>query len=400
MGVLHTLLISRWRAVSVLGLTQILAWGAIYYTPVLMAPRIAAERGWTLAFTMGGFSLGLLVSGLASPSVGSLIDRFGGHRVMPVGSLLGAAGVIGLALASHPIAYLCVWILLGVALSCSLYDPAFATLGRIFGAAARRPITLLTFAGGFASTVSWPATYMLIDAVGWQHTYFIYAGLLVLLAAPLHAFALPKERAQAVVVPSRDVAAPEATLPANGLNFFLVVTAIAAFAFVPAGLLSNLLGMFERYGIAPQTAVAIGALFGPCQVAARLCEFVFAREIHPLAIARFATGLLASAFVLLAIFGLSFGTAAAFVIMLGLSNGLITIARGTVPLSLFGPDGYGRLMGRIAGPSLIVQASAPLVVAFIAERASDALAFGATLVFVLIALATFLAVKRPLPSNT
>src|SRR5215475_1909683 len=150
-----------WRAVLVLGVTQILAWGAIFYPPVLTVPLIAAERGWSMTFSMGGFSLALLTAGLVSPRVGLMIDRHGGHRVMPVGALLAALGLVLLVYVEHPVAYLAVWMLLGAATAASLYDPAFATLGRIFGAAARRPITALTLAGGFASTVSWPTTHLL-----------------------------------------------------------------------------------------------------------------------------------------------------------------------------------------------------------------------------------------------
>src|SRR5229473_8239908 len=177
-----------WRAVPVLGVTQILAWGAIFYPPVLTVPLIAAERGWSVTFAMSGFSLALLTAGLVSPRVGLLIDRHGGHRVMPVGSLLAALGLTLLVYVEQPAAYLAVWMLLGVATAASLYDPAFATLGRIFGLRARRPITTLTLAGGFASTVSWPVTHVLLDAVGWRGTYFVYAALLALVAAPLHAF--------------------------------------------------------------------------------------------------------------------------------------------------------------------------------------------------------------------
>src|SRR3954451_23195368 len=156
-----------WRAVLVLGVTQIIAWGALFYPVVLTVPLIAADHGWSTTFAMGGFSLALLVAGLVSPLVGRLIDRHGGHRVMPVGSLLAALGLVALAYVEHRMSYLAVWLLLGVAIAASLYDPAFATLGRIFGAAARRPITALTLAGGFASTVSWPTTHVLIDLVGW-----------------------------------------------------------------------------------------------------------------------------------------------------------------------------------------------------------------------------------------
>src|ERR1700710_2444500 len=104
-----------WRAVPVLGVTQILAWGAIFYPPVLTMPLIAADRGWTLAFAMGGFSLGLMVAGLVSPRIGLLIDRHGGHRVMTAGSLLAALGLVGLVYAEHPLLYLADWVLLGAA---------------------------------------------------------------------------------------------------------------------------------------------------------------------------------------------------------------------------------------------------------------------------------------------
>ncbi len=147
-------LVGPWRAVAVLGVTQILAWGTMFYTPVLMLPLLAADRGWTSSFAMAGFSAGLLVAGFVARYVGILIDRHGGHRVMPAGSLLGAGGLVGLAYASDPVGYFAVWMVLGVAMAASLYDPAFATLGRIFGARARQPITVLTLAGGFASTVS------------------------------------------------------------------------------------------------------------------------------------------------------------------------------------------------------------------------------------------------------
>src|SRR5262245_19190404 len=124
-----------WRAVPVLGVTQILAWGAIFYPPVLTVPMIADERGWSVPFAMAGFSLALLTAGLVSPRVGRLIDRNGGHRVMPAGSMIGALGLVLLVYGSNPVAYLAAWIVLGVAIAGSLYDPAFATLGRIFGVA-------------------------------------------------------------------------------------------------------------------------------------------------------------------------------------------------------------------------------------------------------------------------
>lgn len=392
------MLAGPWRAVPVLGITQIIAWGTIFYSPVLTVPLIAAERGWSLSFAMGGFSLCLLVAGLASPFVGSAIDRHGGHVVMTAGSLVSALGLVTLVHAEHPAAYLAVWILIGLGLAASLYDSAFATLGRIFGAAARRPITVLTLAGGFASTAGWPATHSLIGAVSWQGAYLVYAALLALICAPLHALALPRGRAAADLPPPGPIATAPALLPPQGFAFMLVAAAFATYAFVPSALSAHLLAIFGRTGIDPATVVLIGAMFGPAQVAARLIELTFGRNVHPLTIARFAVGLLVSAFAMLAVFGFSPPVAAIFALMFGVANGLITIARGAVPLALFGAASYGRLVGRIAGPSLIMQAAAPLVLAFLAERISDpaALAFAAALA--LIALACFAAIRRPAPA--
>ena len=395
MPTLRDLFLGPWRAVLVLGVTQILAWGAIFYPPVLTVPLIAADRGFTITFAMGGFSLALLTAGIASPRVGWLIDRYGGHRVMPAGSLLGALGLAALVYAAHPVAYLAVWMLLGVAIAGSLYDPAFATLGRVFGLSARRPITALTLAGGFASTVSWPATHLLIEAVGWRGTYLIYAALLALIAAPLHAFALPRLRADPVPQPADQARPPTVILPAKGRAFMLVAAAFAGYAFVPSGLSAHLLAIFGRSGIDAATVVAIGALFGPAQVVARICEFMFARRVHPLNVARFAVALLLVAFALVAQFGLRGLVAAAFMVMFGMCNGLITIARGAVPLALFGAAGYGHLMGRIGGPFLVMQAIAPLVLAFVAERASDPAVLMVVAAFALVAFAGLAAIRPP-----
>jgi MFS family permease len=381
--------------VPVLGVTQILSWGSIFYTPVLIVPLIAAERGWSISFAMGGFSVGLLTAGLTAPYVGRSIDRYGGHVTMTIGSLIGALGLLLIVHADHPVAYYAVWMVLGVAMAATLYDAAFGTLGRIFGAAARRPITALTLAGGFASTVSWPATHALIESVGWRGTYLVYAALLAVISAPLLALTLPRSRAEAHVSAHGGSKAPAKVLPPHGPMFALVASAFAAYAFVPSGLSAHLLAIFARSGIDAGTVVWIGALFGPAQVGARLIEFAFGRDLHPLWVARGALMALLCAFVMLAIFGISTPAAAAFALMFGGANGLITITRGAVPLALFGASGYGRLMGRLAGPFLLVQSAAPLVMAFVVERTSDAMALALAALFAAGAFVCFLIIKRP-----
>lgn len=395
MNSIHDFLKGPWRAVAVLGVTQITAWGAIFYTPVLIVPLIAADRGWSISFAMGGFSLGLLTAGFAARYVGASIDRFGGHVTMTCGSLAGALGLALITHAASPVVYCAVWMLLGLSMAASLYDAAFASLGRIFGSGARRPITALTLAGGFASTVSWPVTHLLIDGIGWRGCYLVYAAVLVLINAPLHALLLPRGHAEVDAVDTPAAPKPAKLVPAKGLTFALVASAFACYAFVPSGLSAHLLAIFERDGIDAGTAVWIGALFGPAQVLARLIEFSLGRNLHPLWVARFAFGSLIAAFAMLAVTGMSAAAAAVFAVMFGGANGLVTIARGAVPLTLFGAAGYGRLMGRLAAPFLLVQSASPLVMAFVVERISDAAALALAAAFATVAFVCSILIRRP-----
>jgi MFS family permease len=393
---LRDLVFGPGRAVLVLAFVEILSWGILIYPPVLTMPHVAAAHGWSLAFGMAGFSLGLIVSGLLSPVVGGLIDRHGGNVVMASGALAGAVGLALISVADHPLLYFASWLLLGAAMAATLYDPAFATLTRIFGASARRQITFVTFAGGFASTAGWPATHLLLEHVGWRGTYLTFAAVFALIVAPLLAFALPRHVAVAPL-PVADVAvAPVAAmLRPQGWPFILLAAAFSLYSFILSGVTSNLLAVLERGGLGAATAVTIGAMFGPAQVASRLADFALAGRTHPLWIARGAVLVVVLAFATLAFAGISFPLAALFAIAFGAANGVMTIARGALPLLMFGPVGYGRVIGRIARPALFVQALAPFVVASAVETLSDRAVLQLGTLGALIVLGCFLAIRQP-----
>jgi len=395
---LRNLLLGPQRAVVVLSVTQILCWGMLIYPPVLTMPHVAATQGWSLAFCMAGFSLGLVTSGVLAPIVGGLIDRHGGNVVMSSGAIAGALGLALLATADQRLVYLASWLLIGAAMASTLYDPAFTTLARLFGASARRQITFVTFAGGFASTVGWPATQILLEHLGWRGTYLCFAAVLACVIAPLHGFALPRAAAVAATpapVAASPVAVPDQPMRPEGWPFVLLAAAFALYAFILSGVTSNLLAMLQRGGISAATVVTLGAMFGPAQVAARLADFLLAGRTHPLWIARGAIALMALSFAMLVVVGISVPVAALFCVAFGAANGVMTIARGALPLLMFGPVGYGRVIGRIARPALFVQALAPFVVASAVERLSDPVVIEIGLAGTVLALGCFLAIRTP-----
>jgi MFS family permease len=383
------------RAITVLAVTQILGWGALFYPPALTMAHVAKAHGWSLALAMSGFSVALALSGLISPTACGLIDRYGGNQVMSLGALAGAVGMVLLPFAGNLPVYFVAWLFLGVAMGSVLYDPAFTTLARIFGANARKSMTIVTFAGGLASTVAWPATHLLIGSVGWRGTYLVFAAILGLVVAPLHAFALPRGARHVVPAVASSAAGPAKMIEARGWPFFLIAMGFAAHAVALSGTSAHLLPILERGGVSAANAVAIGALFGPAQVLSRLGDYLSGGRTHPLLVARRSMMLMACAFALLILAGISSLIAVVFAVIYGVSNGVMTIARGSLPIAMFGIAGYGRIVGRIARPAQISQAVAPFAFAFVVEQWSDRSALVAAMVMILIALGCFLAIRRP-----
>ncbi|MBN8967069.1 MAG: MFS transporter [Rhizobiales bacterium] len=394
---LNPLMSGPHRAVAVLCVTQILGWGALFYPPALTMTLIAEAHGWSLALALSGFSISLGISGLVAPYACGLIDRHGGNLVMAGGALIGAAGLLLLPFAPNFPVYVLAWALIGVATASTLYDPAFTTLTRIFGMNARRPITLVTFAGGLASTISWPVMHFLIELGGWQLVYYVWAAVFVFVVAPLHGFALPQQGAHPVHRPPDGAAkaTPARTIPARGWPFVLMAAGFAGHAFVLSGTTTHLLTILQRGGIDAGLAVTIGALFGPSQVVTRFADFISGGRLHAVWVARISMGTMVFAFALLVLVGITPAHAVLFAILFGAANGVMTIARGALPLSMFGPAGFGRVVGRISRPGLILQAAAPFVLAFAMDRWSDQAALEIMVAMVLLSLGCFAALRRP-----
>ncbi|QGY04209.1 MFS transporter [Methylobacterium mesophilicum SR1.6/6] len=360
----------RWPVIAALGVVQILAWGSTYYLPAVLAEPIARETGWPLAWIVGGLSFGLLVAAVASPRVGAVIQRRGGRPVLAFAALLLAVGLVVLALAPVLPVFLAGWVILGVGMSCGLYDPAYATLGRLYGADARSAITQLTLVGGFASTVCWPLSAFLVAHVGWRGTCLAYAGLHLAVSLPLVLRLIPSARPVATSGDGRARAA-EPLAPWQRRALLLMMGVLVLGGATMALVSVHLLTLLQARGIPLAAGVAYGGLIGPTQVGARLVEIAGRGRYHPL-------WTLTAAFVLV---GLGLLLLAAHVpdvalglILYGAGNGIYSIARGTVPLALFGPDQYAGLIGRLARPGLVAQALAPPIGAVLLTRlGADAL---------------------------
>jgi len=375
--------------VAALGTSQTLAWASSYYLPAILADPIATSidvpRTWVFAALSGA----LLIAAFAGPAVGRVIDRHGGRGVLVLSNVVLAAGLIVLAAANGAVLLFAAWAVLGVGMTLGLYDAGFAALTALYGRDARGPITGITLIAGFASTVSWPLSTFLNDALGWRETLLVWAALNLAIALPLNLL-LP--------VPTRPAHLSHTTDHTIGWKpykeMFLLAFVFAAAWFVTGSMAAHLPGLLERAGATPVQAIAAAALVGPAQVAARLVEFFLLRRSHPLISARLAALLHPIGAAIFAVVGPA--AAVTFAIFYGAGNGLLTIARGTVPLAVFGPHGYGERTGLLGAPARAAQALAPLLFGLLL----DAMGASVILVSSALCLASFAAllclrVSRP-----
>jgi hypothetical protein len=271
------------------------------------------------------------------------------------------------------------WLVLGFGMAAGLYDAAFATLGRLYGLAARSAITRLTLWGGFAGTVCWPLSASLEAAVGWRSTCLVYAGLQLCLVLPLYLRMVPRPPHQPASKPALATAVP-GTLPGwpsarrRRLAILIIASTGTIGGAIQGSLLVHLFDLMAAGGTTGAAAVALGALIGPSQVGARVVEMALGRRYHPIWTLTAAVLLVASGLGQLWAGG---SLPALALVCYGAGNGIWSIARGTVPLALFGATGYAVLMGRLAMPSLLAQALAPSLLALLLERWGTGVGLGA-----------------------
>jgi MFS family permease len=349
--------------VSTLGITQTLAWGSTYYLTAVFADPVSDALQLPRVWFFGIFSAALLLSGLLGPLAGRMIDKHGGRDVLAATNLVFAAGLVCLSVASGAATLALAWGLLGIGMGFGLYEAAFATAAGLYGREARNAITGITLFAGFASTIGWPTSAVFIEHFGWRGACVAWAVLHLVIGLPMNRLLIPK------APPSKPEKAPEHAAAPSGIPWTMVVLAsvFGATWFVSTALAAHLPRLLEAMGATAATAIFAASLVGPAQVAARMVEFTLLRSLSPMISARLATGLHPLGALLLAMFGPIL--AVPFVLLHGAGNGMLTIARGTLPLALFGPAGYGLRTGILSAPARILQGGAPLLFGLVLDRA-------------------------------
>lgn len=354
------------RAIVCLGLTQLVGWGVTFYLIGALGPAMAADLGWNAATVYGGFSAAIVVMAMVSPLAGLAVDRWGGHRVMPAGAVVAALGCALLAAAHGLALYYLAWIALGIGMRLCLYDAAFASLARAAGPTARRPMSQITLFGGLASTVMWPVGHALAGWLGWRGAVLAY-GALALSTLPLY-LALPRER-YAAPAGAKDKAATGLTRSLGERRLAGALYALIAMLtnFLAAGNAAHLISLLSGLGLAAAAAVSVAALWGVGQFAARLADVALGSRLHPLTLTLAVGTVLPLCFLLALLSGGNLYATAAYALLYGACNGLLTITRGTLPLALFDFRSYGTLVGALLIPSFLLTATAPVAYAYLVE---------------------------------
>ncbi len=339
-----------------IGFSQIYAWATTYYLPATLVKIVADETGQSTLAIIGGFSWALLIGGLCAPKIGAWIESEGGRRPLAAGSLLMGFGLILLSQTHGLLIWYLGWTIVGLGMALGLFNAAFAAIGRLLKQDAKKIIIRITLISGFA-TLFWPVTTYLIEAVGWRNMVMIYAIPHLVVWAPLFFFKIPHwvpEHAE-TQVSDQLVARDRIKLVFNLLAIYAVLRAI-----VGTTVSVDILRMFTGLGLTITAAAFVASLIGPSQIAGRLIEIYFGRNFDPLNSSIFWTAILPLSVALLIFAGTS--SASIFAIGYGMSNGVLSITMGILPMILFGSKGYAALLGKLALPVLIAQAATPLLV--------------------------------------
>ena len=339
-----------------LGMTQVIGWGSGFYLPAILAVPISQDLGITTESFFWAFTLSLLLSGLLGPRVGKAIDRFGGRKVLPIGTASFAIGLTILALSVNFPMLVIGWLLIGVGASMGNYDAAFATAVNFFAEKSNRVIAGITVFAGFSSTISWPLTTLMLEQFGWREAVWLWVVLHLAVNLPLH-LTIPKSEMREVT----DLTGPIRKLVRNRFRFDLLVVIFAVMfaleGFIVSSVNTTLPFLLSELGATSAVALLAATILGPSQVLARVLMVAMDRWLTPMSVAFVSIVAHPLGVILVLLFGV--GALIPFVILHGIGVGLNPFIRGSLPLLFFGADHFGQRQGYIMMLSKIVSALSP-----------------------------------------
>ena len=385
--------VSRKRLGAVLGINQTLSWGMTFYLPAVVAVPAARDLGVSTFSLLGAFSLSLLLSGFCAPRVGRWIDKHGGKGAIALSIVVLSAGLAILAVAPNLAVWYGGWIVIGVGMAMGLYDAAFATAGTLLGQEAGPTIVGITLFAGFASTVFWSLGAAIVEDTGWR-------GLLMLYALIMLGFNLPMVLALVPRLDNNLKQAKQDAGPRVAVSRPIVACLAGYFAlrwFITSAIAVHILALLQGIGLNAAQAVAVASLIGPGQVAGRVLEAAIGHKVGLLLRARLGALFFPIGAAILPLGGPAAATA--FVLLYGMSNGILTINRGTLPLALFGPNGYATVLGWLAVPVQLAQAVAPTLAAPVVAALPALWVFGIAGALGLVAALLLLPLRLPPPPD-
>lgn len=352
-------------ALPALCATQITSWGIVYYAFPVLNPQITAATGWSAGSTTAAFSLALVVSAIAGIRVGRILDHRGPRTVMTSGSVLATLSLLVVAAAPNPAVFHAGWVLAGIAMACTFYQPAFAAITRWWAPEHVRALTVVTLAGGLASTVFAPLTAVLADHLSWRATYAVLAGILALVTVPAHAFALNAPWPQpADATAHADKSGTRSVT--RSLPFRMLATALALSAFAMYAVVIALVPLLLERGYSTTQAAWVLGLGGAGQTLGRTLYGSLARR----------TGVTTRTVTLIVLGGITtaalalvpgpYALLAALSVAAGTVRGNLTLLQATAVTDRWGTSHYGRLSGILAAPGATAAALAPFAGAALA----------------------------------
>lgn len=380
-----------------LGITQIMGYGTLMYAYAILLPRMAEDLGLSLSQAFGVLSAGLFFGGLAAQLAGRLVDRFGGRWVMTGGSLIAGGALISLAFVEGRIGLFAAILLAEGAGMFVLYNVAFAAVTRLdLGVSPQRSISVITLFGGVASTIFWPLTLALFNSFGWQNTWIILGVAYLVVCLPIHVLVLSGPEHNPHAAPKHDAQNwPELSGAARRTGMFWMVVSFLFSGYVMGAVMTLWVTNVQDLGHSAALAAIAGAVIGPFKTVGRFFEMLVSRNMYPLVTYALAMGLSLAGFAVLLTVGFTVPGVMLAAALYGMGDGIKTIARGTLPLALFGRKGFGARLGWISAASLALNASAPFVFAWLTQAYGGWWSFAVMAVCLCGAIATYVFIPDP-----